>query len=125
MTDSDKTPGPQTQKVDHAGNAAELARDIQQFQRRGPEGLVDQIATLVDLEERAIDLAAMSEDGLVRTLSAGAILAVLEHWERLCRRLGGEQSVASCREVVRAAIGDSTSTTLFEVSCRACSCRST
>lgn len=104
MTDSDTTPSPESRMFDHAANAAELARDIQQFQRRGPEEVSERIAELIALENRAIDLTAVSEDGLVRTLSAGAILAVLDHWERLCRRLGGDESADKCREVVRAAV---------------------
>ena len=91
MSNSEK-PGPNPKSADQLANsAAEIARDIQQFQRRGPEGIADRMAVLVDLEERAIDLAAMSEDGLLKTLSAGSILAVLDHWERLCRRLGGDE----------------------------------
>jgi len=101
MTDSDTTPPPDSRKL---GHAAKLARDIQQFQRRGPKEVIERIAELVALENRAIDLTAISEDGLVRTLSTGAILAVLDHWERLCRRLGGDESADKCREVVRTAV---------------------
>ncbi|MDA0588398.1 MAG: hypothetical protein O2820_08580 [Planctomycetota bacterium] len=104
MTDQDKMPTPDAPIVDLDSSAAALARDIQQFQRRGPSDLADQLAMLVDLEERAIDLTSMSEDGELKTLSAGAILAVLDHWERLCRRLGGDESANECRVVVRSAV---------------------
>jgi len=109
MTESENSSAPDSvlhshSVVDPASASAVLARDIQQFQRRGPAGLNDRIAALTDLEKRAIDLTAISEDGRVKTLSAGSVLAVLDHWERLCRRLGGDESAENCRTVVRAAV---------------------
>lgn len=104
MTNSEHTVSNPLSADQLAATAAELARDIQQFQRRGPEKVDERIAELIALENRAIDLTAASEDGLVRTLSAGAILAILDHWERLCRRLGGDESADRCGEVVRSAV---------------------
>ncbi|MFP6766419.1 MAG: ion transporter [Planctomycetaceae bacterium] len=107
MTESENPSAPDSLSgslVNPVSASAVLARDIQQFQRRGPAGLTDRIAVLTELEKRAIDLAAVSEDGHVKTLSAGSVLAVLDHWERLCRRLGGDESADKCHVVVRSAV---------------------
>jgi hypothetical protein len=86
--------------------AARMRRELEQLERHRSADIESQIGALQDLERRELDLLASAEDDDARTLSVGALLARLAHWEGHCQRLGLDAEVNSCREVAEQVVAE-------------------
>ena len=79
--------------------AARLRRELEQLERAHTSTITTRIDDLQDLERRELDLLGSAEDDDARTLSVGAVLARLRHWEELCERHRLGEFAAHCRQL--------------------------
>ncbi len=82
-----------------AESAARLRQELEQLERSRDLTAPDQLAALQDLEAREMDLLASVEDDDAETLSVGAVLARLKHWEELCQRASLDEEADRCSQL--------------------------
>ncbi|MHC4879409.1 MAG: ion transporter [Planctomycetota bacterium] len=82
-----------------AESAARLRRELEQLERARDLSTSNQLAALHDLESREMDLLASVEDDDAETLSVGAVLARLQHWEDLCQRASLNTEADRCGQL--------------------------
>jgi len=83
-----------------------LRESLEASVRRPDVAVLDRCQSVQDVERQVLDLAARAEDGRSDTLSLGAFLAAVTHWQNLCRRYGLKESVESAREIARDSVAE-------------------
>ena len=79
--------------------AARLRRELEQLERAHSSDVTSRIDDLKDLERRELDLLGSAEDDNARSLSVGALLARLRHWEEICERHRLDNVAEECRQL--------------------------
>lgn len=89
-----------------AETAARLRRELEQLERSRGADPASRVSDLQELESRELDLLSSAEDDDAETLSVGAILARLTHWEELCERHELTDATARCRQLAERVIAE-------------------